>query len=63
MGKLQFSFSIFQISFLIVDKFVRMKLNSLHQFLHEIKERKIHFTSKKMNQYDKTEVSMPFYEF
>jgi hypothetical protein len=63
MDNLQFSFSIFQISFLIVDKFVRMKLNSLHQFLYEIKESPVHFTLKKMSQYDKTEVSMPFFEF
>jgi hypothetical protein len=63
MESLQMSFSLFQISFLVVDKFVRMKLNSLHQFLHEIKESKIHFTPKKMNHYDKTEVSMPFFEF
>jgi hypothetical protein len=40
-----------------------MKLNSLHQFLHEIKESPVHFTLKKMKQYDKTEVSMPFFEF
>jgi hypothetical protein len=63
MESLQMSFSLFQISFLVVDKFVRMKLNSLHQFLHEIKESKIHFSPKKMNNYDKTEVSMPFFEF
>jgi hypothetical protein len=63
MDNLQFSFSVFQISFLLVDKYMRMKLNSLHQFLHEIKESTIHFTLKKMSQYDKTEVSMPFFEF
>lgn len=63
MDNLEFSLSIFQISFLVVDKFVRMNLNSLHQFLDEIEESKIHFTCKKMNQYDKTDVSMPFYEF
>jgi hypothetical protein len=60
---LRFHLSYFQMSFLLVDYFIRRKLNSLHQFLYEIKESKIHFTAKKMNNYDKTEVSMPFFEF
>lgn len=59
----QFSFSVFQVTFLVVDKYLRMKINSLHQFLHEIKESTLQFTKKKMSQNDKTDVSMPFYEF
>ena len=42
---------------------MRMKVNSLQQYLYKIKESTFYFTHKKMSQYDKTEVSMPFYEF
>ena len=55
---------MFQIPALLLDFIFRQKLiNSLKQFIITINESQLQFTAKKIKQYDKTEVSMPVYEF
>ena len=62
-NKLRFKFSLFQIPALVLDYFFRRKINSLNEFLKVIPESRIQFSEQKMKQTDKTEVSIPLYEF
>ena len=60
---LSFRFSLYQIPALMLDYFFRQQVNSLNQFLFEINESKLQFPHTKMKQNDKTDVSMPLFEF
>jgi hypothetical protein len=60
---MSFSFSLFQIPALLLDYYFRTKINSLSQFLLSISQSKVQFSQKKMKQYDKTDVSIPLFEF
>lgn len=62
-SNLSFSFSLYQIPALVLDFFFRKRVNSIQQFLSEIAVSKLQFPSKKFLQFDKTDVSMPLFEF
>lgn len=61
--KLTFTFSLFQIPALFLDYFFRKRVNSLQQFFSQIPESKLQFPASKMKQFDKTDVSLPLFEF
>jgi hypothetical protein len=60
---LTFQFSLFQIPALYLDFFFRKKVNSLSQFILEVPASKMQFPKKKLEQFDKTDVSMPLFQF
>lgn len=54
---------MFQIPALLLDYMFRKHVDSLKKFLSDIPESKVHFPDSKMKQYDRTDVSMPLFEF